>query len=786
MQQRKSKEDLEQRLTELKDEAERLKTAEEALRKSQRQLSEIVQGSPIATFVIDDSHIITHCNRAFENLTGITPGDIIGSTDQWKAFYPKKRPVLADFIVNSASASEIAGYYGAKFRKSTVIEGGYEAEDYFSGLAGQGRWLFFTAAPLKDGEGNITGAIETLQDITDRKRAEEEHVKSEIRYRTLLDFAPYPIVVFTLNGLVTYLNPSFTEIFGWTLDELEGKNIPYVPPGLEQETHENIERLFEEKQLVRFETKRLTKDGRILDVIMRAAVFLDTEERPAGELVILRDITQEKRIARSNAAMLRISMALPEYPELEYLLDYVSNEVKRLVGTEGAYFIFLDEEREELYFLGIAHDRTLTKIKLKEIRFSMDELITGQVIRTGEPVIISDISANSELHRARDKKLGYHTKNLLIVPLRSSDRIIGAVCAINKKEGDFDQTDVELLSTIAATVVLSIENARFSEEIKRAYREVTGLNRAKDKVINHLSHELKTPVSVLSGSLNVLERRLSQLPEETWKRTVQRARNNVDRLLEIQYVVDDILEGKHHKAYKLLPQVLDQCLDEIEIMIAQEIGEGPLIDKIRKRIDRLFGPKQADYRNIILHDFVKGRIETLRPQFSHRQVKLETRMEKTPKVYMPLDPLEKVVDGLIKNAVENTPDQGTIKVIVEKHGEGASLTVHDYGVGITEESQRRIFEGFFSTQDTMAYSSKRPFDFNAGGKGADLLRMKIFSERYNFRIDMESSRCRFIPGEKDVCPGSISSCKFCRKKEDCMNSGGSSFSIFFSAAPDMS
>jgi len=50
--------------------------------------------------------------------------------------------------------------------------------------------------------------------------------------------------------------------------------------------------------------------------------------------------------------------------------------------------------------------------------------------------------------------------------------------------------------------------------------------------------------------------------------------------------------------------------------------------------------------------------------------------------------------------------------------------VHDYGVGIIEDAQKRIFEGFLSTQDTMAYSSKRAFDFNAGGKGADLLRMK--------------------------------------------------------------
>jgi signal transduction histidine kinase len=122
-------------------------------------------------------------------------------------------------------------------------------------------------------------------------------------------------------------------------------------------------------------------------------------------------------------------------------------------------------------------------------------------------------------------------------------------------------------------------------------------------------------------------------------------------------------------------------------------------------------------------------------------------------------------------------------VTVRKKGEGSELVVRDYGVGITEENQKRIFEGFFTTQETMDYSSKRPFDFNAGGKGADLLRMKIFSERYNFRIDMASSRCPCLPEESDVCPGKISQCKYCKGKPECHRSGGTTFTLFFPPSP---
>jgi len=773
---------LEQRVRELEKEASKLLTAEKALRESEKRHSQIVQGSSIPTFVINDKHMITHCNRAYERLTGISAKEVIETRKQWLSFYSEERPVMADLIVDRAPEDEFLRYYGNKYRKSAVTDGGYEAEDFFPALGETGRWIFFTAAPLRDADGNVTGAIETLQDVTERKQAEEALRESERRLRTLLDFVPYPITVFTLDGLVYYLNPSFTKTFGWTLQELEGKTIPYVPPGMEQETRKIIKRLLEKKVLPGYETKRLTKDGRILDVIMRAAVYSESEDEPAGELVLLRDITQEKRNTRNNEAMLRISMALPQYPALEELLDYISDEIKALLGSEGALVILLDKEKEELFFLGVAYDDEATEKRMKEIRFPLDQLVAGKVIKTGKPIIVSDTSKDPHLHQERDKKLGYHTKNLLLVPLRSSDRIIGVISAINKKEGTFGQADVELLSMIAGTVALSIENARVSEELKKAYREVTSLNRAKDKVINHLSHELKTPVSVLSGSLSILERRLVNMPLETWKPTVERAKRNLNRLMDIQYEVDDIIQGKHDKEYNLLSLLLNQCTDELETLVAQEVGESPIIETLRRRVDEIFGPKKIISERIPLDEYTRKRLEVLKPLFSHRQVEIISRFEATPPIDIPQDILDKVIDGLVKNAIENTPDEGKVEVLVRKSGEGTELVVHDYGVGIKEDDQRRIFEGFFPTQDTMKYSSKRPFDFNAGGKGGDLLRMKIFSGRYHFRIHMNSSRCLYISKEDYTCPGIISKCVYCEVKEDCHQSGETIFSLYFPPA----
>jgi PAS domain S-box-containing protein len=132
-------------------------------------------------------------------------------------------------------------------------------------------------------------------ELAERKRAEAVLRESEMRYRTFLESSPDPIVVYDMKGVATYVNPAFEQTFDLSRDELLGKQIDFVPPESVKETRAAIKRMLSGQKIQLFETKRLTRAGKVLDVQLSSTIYQGVGGQPQGNIVILRDISDRKR-----------------------------------------------------------------------------------------------------------------------------------------------------------------------------------------------------------------------------------------------------------------------------------------------------------------------------------------------------------------------------------------------------------------------------------------------------------------------------------------------------------
>lgn len=197
--------------------------AETSLRDSQQRLSSIVQSSPIPTFIIDTNHRVIHWNRAIEQLTGIAADQVVGMTEHWRAFYNTERPCMADLLIDG-QIEAIPQWYQQDFGKSMLLEEAYEATSFFPDKGPTGLWLRLTAALIRDGQGHLIGAMETLQDITERTRAAEALRRSERQLQRILDSIVAGVFIIDSDThTILDVNESAARKVGLSKAELIGK-----------------------------------------------------------------------------------------------------------------------------------------------------------------------------------------------------------------------------------------------------------------------------------------------------------------------------------------------------------------------------------------------------------------------------------------------------------------------------------------------------------------------------------------------------------------------------------
>ncbi len=483
----------------------------------------------------------------------------------------------------------------------------------------------------------------------------------------------------------------------------------------------------------------------------------------------------------------RSSMAVATTMDLDHLLSIVVGELRSALDTWAAGVLLYDERRNDLYWREVQDAQGLISKRSAELRLPLDKSISGQVYQSGEPALLNDPSSNPQFFKPFEAKTGFEILNEIIVPLNTREKTIGCLVVINKRDGQFSEDDVHLLSSLGGVVALAVENATFFEEMLKSYRQLEDLNRVKTKVLNHLSHELRTPLAIIRGTLSTMQRRLEDMGLTEFDRALSRMDRHVQSLNRLESQVESIMMTGYSWERRYITNFLQAALDLMEVQTEWTPEIKKATEIIHKWLVKTFPVRQDDPERINVREFgdkMLGYVSE-KARAEKRDLSLDFDLEDA-ELLIPGHVLHAVMEGLIRNAIEATPDKGLVNVTGRIKGNRYIFTVADTGIGIPEKDQELIFEGFYPVQETENYSSGRPYSFNAGGKGIDLLRIRMFSELYGFNLSFRSKRCPHLAELEAQMPGNMEYCSKCSNPANCREKGGSQFVVGFSLADERS
>jgi PAS domain S-box-containing protein len=315
-----------------------------SIQEHERREADIINFLPDATFAIDKDEVVIAWNRAIERLTGVKPEDIVGKGDYEYAipFYNERRPILIDLVIKDDPAT--AAKYPSITREGNKLKSEIHLPHFNDG---QGADLWFTASPLYDTQGNIIGAIESIREITDRKKVEQALNESEKRYRELSDLLPQVVFEAGADGRLVYANRIAFETFGYNVEDLEnGVHVPdLIAPGDRERVSDLFVRMVEGDFLLpagsEFMAQR--RDGSTFPISIYASPVTRNQER-VGLRGIAIDITERTRAEE----MIRESEQNYRLLFENAIEGILVAEGDRLVHANPALVSLLDRPAEEI------------------------------------------------------------------------------------------------------------------------------------------------------------------------------------------------------------------------------------------------------------------------------------------------------------------------------------------------------------------------------------------------------------------------------------------------------
>ena len=330
-----------------------LRESQKEILKQKKYAEGIIYGSPIPMFVLDKNHKITYWNKACEKLTGFSAREMIGTDNQWKPFYPHKRPLLADLVIEGNIKEIHRLYKSMNLRKSPMVEGAYEAEHYFPHLGTEGTHLYFNAAPIKDEKGEIQGAIVTYQDFSERVRMTQELKKRETFVRNLIENSIDGIIATDEKGKIVIFNRSASEMLGFSPKEIMGK-ITYIEI-LSREMTRKIRTCFYSDQfgpkgkIINMEAELINKSGEPIPVRLSGTLLFE-KRKEVGSVVFIQDLREILKLQKEKEQAQRMALIGQTVAGLAH---YIKNILNGLKGGSYVMQSALNKQDVELMEKGL-------------------------------------------------------------------------------------------------------------------------------------------------------------------------------------------------------------------------------------------------------------------------------------------------------------------------------------------------------------------------------------------------------------------------------------------------
>jgi signal transduction histidine kinase len=406
----------------------------------------------------------------------------------------------------------------------------------------------------------------------------------------------------------------------------------------------------------------------------------------------------EERYAETSV-IVNLALELKPGMDIEEVLEKIVDHLSEDLGYSIVSIMLLEDNEK---YLTIRAARGLSERIVESTRMERGKGVSGTVALSGEPLLVNDVEADSRFDKPQSHGK-YNSKSLICVPLKVGERVIGVINANNKGNDELlTQYDLHILTVVAAHISISIERtrlysnlARKAVELEEAYQKLQAIDKVKSDFIINVSHEYRTPVTIILGYLELLKGSLGDSPHIDKVNVTMEAASRLSSLIDDSTDLLRLDTGTTHFLYR-------------------EVG--------------------VDY---FLEEAVRGQWG----RFGSKGVLLSLDLpDDLPAVRVDPDKMIKVFDKLLDNALKFTPSGGYTRVSARSEGDSMVLIqVEDSGAGIPSEDRQRIFDRFEQGGDIM---TEKP---EGTGLGLPIARAIVSRQGGDISLDQQFDKgCRII------------------------------------------